>query len=257
MTKEVAILESKILEGELSQSTNIHRISNDVFTFTEYNFLPSCTEDVLDGHFTIFVNYKTFEYLLYKSSDYGSFTYVMPCEFGGFFTPESLPKSSKERIESHIAHKLLRAYFYDGNHINHKGTNLIPNEDGEWGGKCCLICDERGYIWSEMKPEQYSDVELKALKVLISFEPPTIKEFDPEFVKEFVSKFKGKKGVQRQRKLNIEGTEYVVVHEVSTIYGCHSALLNNKGTVLSTYILNHTLSNFIKCIPTLLKNIAQ
>ena len=63
--------------------------------------------------------------------------------------------------------------------------------------------------------------------------------------------------MQRQRKLNIEGTEYVVVHEVSTIYGCHSALLNNKGTVLSTYILNHTLSNFIKCIPTLLKNIAQ
>jgi len=44
-----------------SCSGNSYQLSKDVFSFTQYNFLPvnGCT---LDGHYSFHVNYKTFEY---------------------------------------------------------------------------------------------------------------------------------------------------------------------------------------------------
>ena len=35
-----------------ASSGNINRISDSVFKFTEYNFLPADETDVLDGHYT-------------------------------------------------------------------------------------------------------------------------------------------------------------------------------------------------------------
>ena len=77
-----------------SQNTNIHRLSESVFNFTEYNFLPVNEHDILCGHFAIFVNKDTFQYLVYKSSDYGSLAYVREVKFAGFHTAETLPEVS-------------------------------------------------------------------------------------------------------------------------------------------------------------------
>ena len=76
---DYAFLKSKLFSGfntwaqrEIdfdAQSTNMSRLSDSVFSFIEYNYLPSCETDILDGHYTFFVNKDTFEYLVYKSSD--------------------------------------------------------------------------------------------------------------------------------------------------------------------------------------------
>jgi hypothetical protein len=242
-----------------SQSGNIHRLSEDVFTFTHYNLLPSCEGDILDGHYTIFVNKNNFEYLLYKSSDYGSLTYVIPCEFGGaFLTEKTLPEPSKQRIESIIAHKLLSAYFYDGKHVNQQGANLFPSTtEDDYDRKGCLICDYRGYIWSGMKPEQYGKEQLAALKILINFEPANIPEFEPEFVKQFTSKFKRKKGVEQLHSLNINGVEYTVAHMINEIYGKQTALLDADKKMIAHEHLDGSLTKFVKQVPTILKNFAK
>ena len=48
-------------------SGNINQLSDKLFSFNEYNFLPN--EDLpLDGHYTFYVNVDTFEFLIYRSS---------------------------------------------------------------------------------------------------------------------------------------------------------------------------------------------
>ncbi len=274
---DVAFLQSKLYFGfckwaqfevdYISASQNIHRISDSVFSFTEYNFLPSCPADILDGHYTIFVNKDTFEYLLYKSSDYGSLTYVIPVDFNGFLTSETLPEPSKVRIESIIAHKLLTSYFYDADAQFSKGKLLF--EEAEKAehyhyiySKRSLIVDNRGYIWSEMKPETYSDVELQALNKLCGFVQPDIKDFDKDFVKDFVKGFKKVKDKDiKYNTLELNNKKYMVFYR------------NDFGTYYSYSLIEGTfdkpiqkiaedrdnkkkISDFVKIIPTILRNIA-
>lgn len=272
---DVAFLQSKLKSGfsvwaqrEIeykSQSTNIHRLSDSVFSFTEYNFLPTCEQDILDGHYTFFVNKDTFEYLVYKSSDYGSLTYVIPVDFNGFLTAELLPEPSKEHVESIIAHKLLTSYFYDSEHINHKGALLFPNpedNDNIYAHRS-LICDHRGYIWSEMKPETYSEVELQALNKLCGFIQPDIKDFDNDFVKTFVKGFKKVKDKDiKFNVLQVNNKDYTVLyrHDFGTYYS-YSIIEGTMDKPVKKIAEDSDgqkkISDFIKVIPTILRNIAN
>lgn len=272
---DVAFLQSKLkngfsvwAQGEIeykSQSSNINRLSDSVFTFTEYNFLPISEQDILDGHYTIFVNKDTFEYLLYKSSDYGSLSYVIPVNFNGFLTAELLPEPSKEHIESIISHKLLTSYFYDGNHINHKGALLFPrvSDDNCIYAHRSLICDNRGYIWCEMKPEVYSEVELQALNKLCGFTQPDIKDFDKDFIKSFVKGFKKLKDQDvKYNTLELCGKNYLVFYKHD--FGTYHSYSFIEGTIENPIKKisqdsddKKKISDFVSIIPTILRNIAQ
>lgn len=276
---DFAFLESKLINGfsvwaqreiEIrSQSTNIHRLSDSVFSFTEYNFLPTCEQDILDGHYTLFVNKDTFEYLVYKSSDYGSFTYVIPVEFDGFLTAELLPEPSRVRIESIIAHKLLTSYFYDGKHINHKGALLFPNpKDNEnIYSHRSLIVDYRGYIWTELKPEIYSEVEIKALNKLCGFIQPDIKDFDKDFIKSFLKGFKpaNEHGL-KYNNIELNGKQYTLFYykEFNDYYR-YSLIESTNNVETSKIMLKNKISElsdtvkpskFISIVPTIIRNIA-
>lgn len=278
---DVAFLENKLVNGfsvwakreiEIrSQHTNIHRLSDSVFAFIEYNFLPSCKQDILDGHYTFFVNKDTFEYLVYKSSDYGSFTYVIPVDFDGFLTAELLPKPSRERVESIIADKLLTSYFYDSDHINHKGALLFPNpEDNEnIYAHRSLIVDNRGYIWTKLKPEIYSEIEVKALNKLCGFIQPDIKDFDKDFIKSFLKGFKpaNEHGLLKYNNIELNGKQYTLFYykELNDYY--HYSLVESTNNVETSKIMlenkicelfdNVKPSEFISIIPTILRNICN
>jgi len=286
-TVNVEFLSSKLISGYnrwagreidiTSQSTNIHRISDSVFRFTEYNFLPICEQDVLDGHFTFFVNKDTFEYLVYKSSDYGSLTYVIPVEFNGFYNAENLPQVSKECVESIVAHKLLTSYFYDYDAQFHKGKLLF--EEAETAehyhyiySKRSLIVDNRGYMWTEMKPEVYDNVELQALNILCGFTPPEIPDFTKESLKSFMKGFK----VDKSRKMDygalgmteikfneikLNNKDYTVFYHKKP-YGSYCAYSLVEGTydklikVVTDCSDTLPVSKFVEKIPTVLRNIA-
>jgi hypothetical protein len=161
-----------------ASSQNINRLTDNVFTFTEYNFL-SVDGSELDGHYTFFVNYKTFAYCFFKSSDYGSLTYTLPSDDTSFKT--NMNDITRSIVESKIATKLLGAYFYDREATHSKGNFLISRSTGdnedivEYNrniyGKRSLICDHRGYLWTEMKPEVKDEYEIAACKLI-----------DPDFV---------------------------------------------------------------------------
>jgi hypothetical protein len=259
-----------------SQSTNIHRISDSVFRFTEYNFLPINEQDVLDGHYTFFVNKDTFEYLVYKSSDYGSLTYVIPVGFDGFQTAETLPQVSKEIVESIIAHKLLTSYFYDSDAKFSKGKLLF--EEAETAehyhyiySHRSLICDYRAYIWTELKPQTYDNVELQALNILCGFVPPAIPDFDRETIKSIMKGFKvdkirhmewnGIKSEIKYNELKINDNDYTVFFykkpygsyvECSLVEGSY----NNLNKVVCSNSDTLPVPKFIEIIPTVLRNIA-
>ena len=284
---DVKFLESKLISGysrwagrEIeyrSQSTNINRLSDSVFTFIEYNFLPICKQDILDGHYTFFVNKDTFEYLVYKSSDYGSFTYVIPVGFNGFQTAETLPQVSKEHIESIVAHKLLTSYFYDRDSQFSKGKNLFEefenseNYDKTYS-KRSLICDYRGYIWTELKPETYDNVELQALNLLCGFVPPAIPDFDKETVKSIVKGFKldktrkmdyGQLGTVdvKYNELKIDNKDYTVFFHKKPYgnYYDYSLLEGTMDKLVKVVCSNSDtlpVSKFIQIIPTVLRNMA-
>ncbi|HCI58228.1 MAG TPA: hypothetical protein DFH96_05555 [Bacteroidetes bacterium] len=275
---DVAFLSSKLKSGfnvwaqreidHTSQSTNIHRLSDSVFTFTEYNFLPTCEQDILDGHYTFFVNKDTFEYLVYKSSDYGSLTYVIPVDFNGFLTAELLPEPSKEHVESIIAHKLLTSYFYEYEAVNQKGKNLFEEVEKTEDyhhiySKRSLICDHRGYIWSEMKPETYSEVELQALNKLCGFIQPDIKDFDNDFVKTFVKGFKKIKDKDiKFNVLQVNNKDYTVFyrHDFGTYYSysiIEGTMDKPVRKIAEDSDGQKKISDFVKVIPTILRNIAN
>lgn len=284
---DYAFLKSKLFSGfntwaqrEIdfdAQSTNMSRLSDSVFSFIEYNYLPSCETDILDGHYTFFVNKDTFEYLVYKSSDYGSLSYVLPVDFDGFLTAELLPEPSKLRVESVIASKLLGAYFYDADARFRKGKNLfteVENSDDYHYiySKRSLISDNRGYIWCEFKPETYSDIELQALNKLCGFVPPDINEFDTEFIQSFIKGFKidktrvmewnGKKIDIKYNTLNILDKDYTVFYYVKPygnykVYSLIEGTPDNVVKVISNTSDTLPLSNFINIIPQILRNIAN
>jgi hypothetical protein len=143
---------------------NISRISENVFSFTEYNLLPVDGSE-LDGHYTFFVNYKTFAYCFYKSSDYGSLTYTLPSDNTDLISKYN--DVTRAIVESIIATKLLGAYFYDQKDSWHQGASLIQ-PDGETNRyyKRSLITDYRGYLWTEMKPNVKDEHETTACKLI-------------------------------------------------------------------------------------------
>lgn len=134
-----------------SQNTNAKRISENVFSFTEYNFLP-IDGRTFDGHYTFYVNYKTFKYLVIQDSYYGSFTYTTPAKERGW---KKLNSKDKKYAESIIADKLLGMYYFDHNAVNQNGKNLFSTGEKEKAGnsfnpgiirycdgrKGSLICD--------------------------------------------------------------------------------------------------------------------
>lgn len=283
----VEFLSSKLISGfnvwakrEIdihSQCTNINRLSDSVFKFTEYNFLPICEQDVLDGHYTFFVNKDTFEYLVYKSSDYGSFTYTIPVGFDGFQTAETLPQVSKERVESIVAHKLLTSYFYDSDAKFSKGKLLF--EEAETAehyhyiySKRSLICDYRAYIWTELKPETYDNVELQALNLLCGFVPPAIPDFDKDAIKSIVNGFKIDKtremsyGIMGGAKvkfneIKLNDKDYTVFYHKKPYGGYYEySLVEGTYDKLIKVICNDSdtlpVSKFISIIPTVLRNMA-
>ena len=257
---------------------NINRISDEVFRFTVYNLLRTshdgktyAKEDVLDGHFTFYVNFNTFEYLVYKSSDYGSFTYVIPTEFNGFYDKDSLPEISRKRVESIIAHKLLGAYFRDSNAVNRKGANLVEpgapkpagngfNEDimRHPGFKQSLICDYRGYMWCDYKVETLCKADLVALNKLQGWTPPEVPEFPEDLLKSLRSNLQGSKGKVRSVDFEFAGFSLRLVHYINPVYGRNTILCTPEGGKAGNFItqelVEHSLTKFIRCIPTILRN---
>lgn len=152
-----------------SSTGNIYRLSDNVFYFTEYNFLPTDGSN-FDGHYTFYVNYKTFDYLVYKNSNYGSLTYTTPTKEINIIKLNDIDKKISEAI---IASKLLGSYFYDFDKINQEGELLIPmelkNSDElylERYAKKCLICDFRNYLWSDFKPQLKTDQQYEVLSLI-------------------------------------------------------------------------------------------
>lgn len=252
-----------------ASSGNIDRISDSVFKFTEYNFLPADEKDILDGHYTFFVNYKTFEYLVYKSSDYGNLITTIPCNFETFLTNKSLPEFSKKRVEAKIASKLLGAYFHDSNAIHRKGKNLFsdgtpPEEAGiniydekyyryTDGSKRNLICDYRAYSWVD-HIQIYSDIELKALELLCGYKQPNVNLSENE-IKKITNKIRCNKKETKTIQLDINGKEYKIIHNKPEI-GKSNILLALNDKVISKDFMCNNITRFIRNIPIMINNYA-
>ncbi len=268
---------------------NIKRISDNVFCFIVHNLLPTshdgktyAKDDVLDGHFKFFVNYKTFEYLVCKHSDYGNLISVIPVEFKDFYTKDTLPEISRKRVESMIADKLLGAYFYNSNAVNSNGANLIDPETPEPAGKnfnenivryngvkSSLITNYRGYVWCNYKVETLSKAELEALKILEGWTPPVLPNFPEDTLKSLVRKLSNKKKDENVVSFQYAGYSLVLkrrnifVHfiqngkEHSFLYNQETILTTDKGIYLSSMLIKHSLTKFIRLIPTILANYAS
>lgn len=147
---------------------NSERISDDVFSFTRYNFLPT-KGTTLDGHYGFYVNYKTFEYRVNQDSYYGSFTWVSPPKETGW---KNLGERDKIYIEGIIACQLLAMYFYDYNATDGKGANLFSNgaiaTSGDNKHNQSIVTYRDGYKGSKIcKPIiELNDYEKLAIKEL-------------------------------------------------------------------------------------------
>lgn len=131
---------------------NIEKITDNVWSFEEYNFLPG-QDGQLDGHYTFYVNIQNFQYCLYSHAFYGGLCYTTNSQNENWV--KNLNEREKNQVESIIAYKLLYAYYY---------------EDGMktplYGGKVSLICDYRNYIWCGLKPTEMSKHDIEAIKTL-------------------------------------------------------------------------------------------
>jgi len=131
---------------------NIEKITDNVWSFEEYNFLPG-KDGQLDGHYTFYVNIQNFQYCLYSHAFYGGLCYTTNSQNENWV--ENLNEREKTKIESIIAYKLLNAAYYEDGKI-------IPL----YSGTGSLICDYRNYIWCDLKPTEMSKHDIGAIKKL-------------------------------------------------------------------------------------------
>ncbi len=161
-------LESKA-EGSIynnAGSGNIHKIADNIFAFTVYNFLSGGDPNGFDGHYSFVVDINNFNYLVYKDSDYGGLTYVKDIKDKSFLNVHA---SMTKKVENIIASKLLGAYYYDSKHVNQQGKNLFPDKSENpyySGQKISLIC-----MWVDDYPDsplgQLKNIEKLAIKTLL------------------------------------------------------------------------------------------
>jgi hypothetical protein len=133
ITKE--FLKKKFVDapGYTGSSGNIYKIDKAIYTFRVYNLLSGGNKNGLDGHYCFAVNIKDFNYVIWKDSDYGSLAYVKEIKDKKI---SKIHKSAIAQIESIIAITLSEAYWYDGDHVNSQGENLIKDSSV----KSSLIC---------------------------------------------------------------------------------------------------------------------
>lgn len=119
---EIKELQSKIIEfpnawnrNRLNKvragTQNIAQLCDNVFRFTKYNILPK-NNIQLDGHYYIYMNYKTFNWRVIQNSYWGSLTYTTPPKNRNILSKDNLNDTTIKYIESLIADKLLGAYYY-------------------------------------------------------------------------------------------------------------------------------------------------
>lgn len=261
-------MENKIknlVEGKLikenkywSSSVNVRKLSEKIFSWTDYNFLPN-EELPLDGHYTFFLNYETFDWRLYKSSDYGGLTWTSEVPFKRLLSKKDFNKKQVKNIEHHMACKILNAYYYDSNHINHKGKRLIDTK--ELGGCGSLICDNRGDMWDQ-SPEVYNPAELQALKEMIGFELkiPEIKiSFKERTFLDYEIDYSKKVKLKNRIyfiPIEINGLKVKLVHEILFSKQTHTRIeYNNQNYMFKTF--SNGLAKYIKSLPIALSNYAD
>ena len=128
---------------------NMYQLTDKVFCFTVYNLLPVNGSE-LDGHYKFYVNIDTFNYCFYRDSYYGSLTYVTPLDDN---FNENYNEQTKKIVESYISTALQNSYIrnYDTQ------INLPLIEDNPEHNLSVLVCDTRGYVWSELRVEQKTE----------------------------------------------------------------------------------------------------
>lgn len=232
---------------------NINYVTDNVLKFTQYNFLKCAKDDIFDGHYTIYINYKTFQYVVYQSSYYGSLTYTTESNDQKIYNANNLPEISKTRIEAIIAHKLLCTYISD-NDVEGGRINLI--EGSRYGQS--LLCDYRGYVWCDFKIKQRTPMELEILA-----------EIDTEFSLPVVKDVRVTKLGRKQSNKNGWGLECFVEVNIDNIiqkltviriksYGLLSTKITNEsGRVLTHYSFSDAKSFGLvrKLIPQILTSI--
>lgn len=143
-------------------ASNMYDLGDNIYYFQQHNFLPSKTEDVLSGHYTIVLNSKNLNYFIYKHSDYGGLTYTTESKDKTIYFKDKLPKNSRIRMDFIVYDALLGFYFYDGNHVNKQGKNLFPTN-------YCLTNDINDYHTIEKRAtifnkNYFDDIDIKYYK---------------------------------------------------------------------------------------------
>jgi hypothetical protein len=159
---------------------NVELIAENIYSFTEYNFLP-IEGRRLDGHYEMYINTATFEFLIRRQSYYGGLTYTTPVKDEGWY---KLNVFELYYIKALLASKLLGMYFYDRLAVNSNGRNLFSTGKHEHAGygysdsimrwsdgvKRCLICDYKEYRDesnnAEGKLGHLTDINFEAIKIL-------------------------------------------------------------------------------------------
>ena len=249
-----------------SYSGNVHRISDTVLTYDEYNFLPGTgwyegVKMSLDGHYTFFVNLENFDWRIYKSSDYGSLTWVTKVDFTGLMKPSDFPKDERKVLEHFIACKVLSTYFYDGDHVNHRGAHIIPDQvKEEYGSKNNLLVDNRGYIWSDNKPEELSLPEQIALHEMIGYEPKEytigINWSDRKCVKLEYEGMPYLKDREYQIPVKVNGVGAQIIHYINFANQYRDGLLFD-GKLYCTNSIGTGFKDYVNCLPVALKHYAN
>lgn len=159
---------------------NIEAIEEDIYNFVEYNLIPVEGRS-LDGHYSIYVNTKTFCFLIRQHSYYGGLTYTSPATEKGW---RELNEADLIYVNAIVASKLRGMYFYDRNAVNSNGKNLFSNGEKEpagsnfnpniirWtdGPKISLICDYSEYRETSNNAEKslghLNEIDFEAINIL-------------------------------------------------------------------------------------------
>jgi hypothetical protein len=159
---------------------NIEKIAENIYNFVEYNFLP-IEKRSLDAHYSIYINTKTFCFLIRQYSYYGGLTYTTPAIEQEW---KNLNEHDLTYIKAIIASKLIGMYFYDSNAVNSNGRNLFSNGQKEHAGfnfndriirwtdgpKRSLICDYSKYREKSNNAKNslghLNEIDFEAIKLL-------------------------------------------------------------------------------------------